>query len=347
MTDGRPTPPGWYPDPDDPARLRWWDGEAWTSDRRIVPTPSTGRAHGLADISDWMRSLFRTLWHRAGQLLALAFVFGLAPAVLLAAATWAAIADVAVVDEEVIGWNRADALPLALAVVLYLVATVGFAQAAGHQLLAASIDRPVPWQGSIPPGLRSVVRLIGYGVVVAVAVVAAVAVLVLIAATVPLLLVPVVPALVVVAVWAYIKLSFVPVAALGALGGTNLFRASAAVSGGRFWPVFGRLVLLALVGTTAGVAFNVVTLPLQSTATIDPSAIQTDDDGQIEDFAMRDVVPDAGTLGVLVVLATLVQSAQTAIAVAGHATLYRDGGGPTDLLDGTVDGDDAGSPIVR
>ena len=23
-------PPGWYPDPTDPARIRWWDGTAWT-----------------------------------------------------------------------------------------------------------------------------------------------------------------------------------------------------------------------------------------------------------------------------------------------------------------------------
>ena len=30
-------PPGWYTDPDDPARLRWWDGEAWS-----LQAPPTG-----------------------------------------------------------------------------------------------------------------------------------------------------------------------------------------------------------------------------------------------------------------------------------------------------------------
>lgn len=27
-------PPEWYPDPRDPAMLRWWDGHAWTSETR-------------------------------------------------------------------------------------------------------------------------------------------------------------------------------------------------------------------------------------------------------------------------------------------------------------------------
>lgn len=30
-------PPGWYPDPTGPQRLRWWDGTDWTDHRRIAP----------------------------------------------------------------------------------------------------------------------------------------------------------------------------------------------------------------------------------------------------------------------------------------------------------------------
>ncbi len=33
------TPPGWFPDHSDPNQLRWWDGEAWTSN--TAPKPAT------------------------------------------------------------------------------------------------------------------------------------------------------------------------------------------------------------------------------------------------------------------------------------------------------------------
>ena len=30
--------PGWFPDPQNPTRLRWWDGEDWTDIRRAPPS---------------------------------------------------------------------------------------------------------------------------------------------------------------------------------------------------------------------------------------------------------------------------------------------------------------------
>ncbi|MBW3556379.1 MAG: DUF2510 domain-containing protein [Actinobacteria bacterium] len=66
----RPHPPAWYPDPKDPARIRRWDGRAWTSDVRPLP--------------EWLRTLRlspgpagrssrsnRGLWATSAALLAL------------------------------------------------------------------------------------------------------------------------------------------------------------------------------------------------------------------------------------------------------------------------------------
>ena len=44
IPQGRPgTPgPGWFADPQDPATLRWWDGQAWTA--HTQPTAYTNPA---------------------------------------------------------------------------------------------------------------------------------------------------------------------------------------------------------------------------------------------------------------------------------------------------------------
>ncbi|WP_168197104.1 DUF2510 domain-containing protein [Agromyces laixinhei] len=37
MSDGRAAPAGWYPDPNDAAAQRWWDGAQWTEHRAAAP----------------------------------------------------------------------------------------------------------------------------------------------------------------------------------------------------------------------------------------------------------------------------------------------------------------------
>lgn len=41
MTDVPSTPAGWFPDPDNAALLRYWDGRAWTEHRAPATAPPT------------------------------------------------------------------------------------------------------------------------------------------------------------------------------------------------------------------------------------------------------------------------------------------------------------------
>lgn len=38
--DGATPPAAWYPDPTDPNRMRYWDGQAWTADTKVLPPPN-------------------------------------------------------------------------------------------------------------------------------------------------------------------------------------------------------------------------------------------------------------------------------------------------------------------
>jgi resuscitation-promoting factor RpfB len=70
--------PGWYPDRDDPAQLRWWDGSQWTDLRAAAPAgPGVDRAVSL---SAAMPSTRHTLQWRPGLMFWL-----IAPLFLIAA----------------------------------------------------------------------------------------------------------------------------------------------------------------------------------------------------------------------------------------------------------------------
>jgi cell division protein FtsN len=61
MTNATPPPAGWYPNPEDPAELRWWDGRRWSS-RTAAPdtvaaAPATTKVStlpGKVPISTWV-----------------------------------------------------------------------------------------------------------------------------------------------------------------------------------------------------------------------------------------------------------------------------------------------------
>ncbi len=47
------TPPGWYPDPQDPHAVRWFDGQAWTEDRAAVAPSGTAAGQRWPSDQAW------------------------------------------------------------------------------------------------------------------------------------------------------------------------------------------------------------------------------------------------------------------------------------------------------
>lgn len=57
---------GWYPDPEDAGRLRWWDGARWTSEWRTTTTPPADAATNDASHTPGsFRERIRTALRRA------------------------------------------------------------------------------------------------------------------------------------------------------------------------------------------------------------------------------------------------------------------------------------------
>ena len=46
--DGEEIPPGWYPEPNNPSKQRYWDGEEWGDAYRAPKERPTGKANRLA-----------------------------------------------------------------------------------------------------------------------------------------------------------------------------------------------------------------------------------------------------------------------------------------------------------
>ncbi len=349
MTYEPPTgpPAGWYPDPYRPGSDRYWNGRDWVEEWR----PATGGppmagprigANGLPDIGDWIGRAFNRAISRWRSAAIVALITSALPTLLFYGAVAYLLDDVIITtDGDVVGWSN-DRLPLAIALVLIAI-VLGIAGIFAMQALmlrtvdeddAEALGQPTPIIGDPPTPLtrafdaigasiRAVPRGIGWFLVLALGVIAVGVVFTLLAVTVPPLAILGIVAFIPVAIWLAIRWSLAGVAIVDGPG--NPFRRSGEVVSGRWWAVFGRLLLIGIIlGVITGAVNTTTSLSTGGGAFGDQTIVELDGDGDlIDDFVISDVVPSTPLPIIITVIGQVLVNIISAVGLAGMSELYR------------------------
>ncbi|MGI9616188.1 MAG: DUF2510 domain-containing protein [Acidimicrobiales bacterium] len=345
--------------PTGPPSLDGTGNVAWAGSTSGHYQPGTG----LGDVGDWLSSIFTKLIERIGAIALLLFVLpaivSLASALVSQRLLSGLVLDLepdSDLEFEIAGFNGGlFALLTALGIVallVWIVARLGV----NHQLYAAHSGVPQPLGSSLRTAFRRLPRTILWGLVLVVAamVVAtifAVMLAVVVAVSVgdgdgggsplfALLVVPIVVFALVGAAWLWTKLAFFLPALAVAPAGTNPFAASWSMSRARFWPVFGRLLLVSVALWVLWGIFNAIFQPIFGSAAADLFQLDvvTGDvfvDGEnvntLDEIRWEDVVPGVGWFASVAVLYTLGRSVIDAIWTSAITGLYWRGGGKGEI----------------
>lgn len=332
-----PLPPaGWYPDPERPGRSRWWDGRAWAAPADASPPDS------YPEVGDLLgRAFARALRHwRSTAIVAL--VTTAPSAVLVSVTIRMLLSDVVVLDDEVIGWTNDRILPAAIMfVVASALGLFGYLAIVWLMIAAVDLDAGAdPRHGgaarttsaelglaraALVHAVRATLRAIGWSLLITVVVMLAMGVGVGLLFVAWPLGVLVFLALVPLGIWLGVRYAFVVQAIVDGRG--NPLRRSAVVVAGRWWPTFGRLLLVGIVAGVIGSMMNSATSLANGTGVFagfgETAGIEISDDGSFERFELDAVAPS--TLGIVVgaVAAIAVAVFSTGVNGAAAADMYR------------------------
>ena len=358
---------GWYPDPYNPAQLRYWDGTAWSESTAPAggggggagleappaafggyppaggaPVWQSPTANPLGDVGDWLGRTFSVVIDRLVAVLVLLWavpLVGYTLAVLLAAASVRNIV-IDIDNEEINGFRLSQLLVALLVLLVTLLLTSLSYFTAIHQFHAGHAGRNPSLSASLAATARHLLRIIGYGLLLLLALVGAYVGLIFLIvalaaadARLVLLIFPIGLALLPLAVWLGVRLSLVAVAMVAAPSGHNPLSVSWRATAGRFWAVLGRLlVLMAIVWVAQSVAqfgLQIGLTPVLEDAfgfEIDPITDEVLLNGEpiddIDELRVDDLIPNPAVLLLIMALYTALQAASQALYASGAAGLY-------------------------
>lgn len=328
MTDGSgQAPAGWYNDPHSPDRMRYFDGEMWTNHFH-----EPGK---LPDIGSWLNStftVFANYWQGAAVI---GLIMNLVGGIVIWGGLWFAVRDIAVIDEEVVNFGLSTGIAFGVIVILGILLQ-GFGWLAMSRYLHRAHFQANPTVAdAFGHALRRMPRYLGIMFMLVVVALLAAFVLAVIAVAVPaigiLLLLLAIP----VAVWVGVKLAFIINAIAIAPPDVSPIQASAGVSEGRFWPVFGRIFLFSLV---LGIVVQIATASLgRFGQVIDADALAANIEARnntfvVRDFALTELLPSAGQLILALAISSVIQAASGLASTSAFVRLYLDSGAPSETL---------------
>lgn len=249
-------PAGWYDDPTSPVQERWWDGEKWSEQtRRKVVEEYVHRPGELRRVSDYLGHAFGLIRERWDDFLLIAALGAILSALAALFLLRPIVDAIDVVNNEIVGFEFPQFGLLFLFVVVSILIFAAAAMAQYKIGWEAVTKEPGSWSSALNYGLTNMSRLIGWGMVAAVPLIFVLAVMVGIAVTNAGAGALAAIVLFVGLFWWFVVISFLPVALVALERGTNPISASLSLVNRRWWRIFGRLILIAII---VGLLGNVV-----------------------------------------------------------------------------------------
>ncbi len=271
-----PPAPGWYPDPADGSRRRWWDGTQWTTQTTDSNVPFSPQGmtsppnHGvLRPVGAWLGDTFSESFGRLGHFLPMVLLLLVPLSLGISYLTWSVLIDVEMVIDldsgstSVTGLSESPGLGIAgLALNLLLViSSYWLFGAATDQLQQAHKGEAVPWSASVMAGFKRLPRLV-LGLWARFFLIAGLCLFVVVARAFLAAVIPPVGALVIILippiVWIVLWVRLCLVGTVAVVDTTNPISRAWRLTAGHFWALLGRFIVLALIFMGVWLSFSLI-----------------------------------------------------------------------------------------